>query len=785
MTLVQMALAWGFGILLADSIHTPGSVWLLPLVISLLILAVLGRDKLLRRVGLCLLAGSLGMARYDAVQPHFTSADLATYNDRQPADLTGVIADEPELRDQNIRLRVEVESIRVGGESFAVHGLALVYADRSSPIHFRYGDKIRVYGFPQTPPEFDTFSFRDYLARGGVYTVVFRPQITFLEGGHGDPLATALFGLKEQARNVIDRVVANPQAGLLRGILVGDDSEIAPDISDAFLRTNTTHLIAISGSNISVVVALLMALFGRLKHKRLMVVLTVAGVVIYTIFVGASPSVLRAAVMGCMGLIAGRVGRRAHGLTMLAAATWGITILNPLAIFDLGLILSGMATLGLLLYQSSLTRVVERFLSRHFSSASVRQISGILSDTVLISLVAQITTLPIILLINDGQFSLMSIPVNILVAPAQPWIMNFGIPMLFAGLIAPPLGQIIGWFAALPVAYTVAIIRAGAALSPTFTITLSPLLALGYYAVLLTTTLVLMEPPKPRARWLKRFRALDLPLLAVGGAVAVLLWIMVIGRPDGLLHVWYLGVGEGNAVLIQTPAGGHILIDGGENPTRLLTALGDRLPFYKRSLDLLIITEPKTVTAAALPALLDQYTVKTAITNGQDSFSALNEALKRANTQVIAIQAGYKLQVDGDVQIECLSPVKPPTPDQKPDDAPLILKVTHKNASFLITSEITEDGIGAVTSDLKSRYWGTTVLELASNGVAKVNPKEWLDAVKPQVAVVIAEAGSRTAQPDDSVLSALGSARIYRTDRDGTIEIATDGQQLNIRTSGR
>src|SRR5205814_1883589 len=119
-----------------------------------------------------------------------------------------------------------------------------------------------------------------------------------------------------------------------------------------------------------------------------------------------------------------------------------------------------------------------------------------------------------------------------------------------------------------------------------------------YYVVLFGMTAVLSQPTETRRGLFTRIRqiATTPAVVALGLALAAIIWVIALSRPDGKLHVWFLSVGAGNAVLIQSPQGAHILIDGGENPTQLRTAIGDRLPFYQRDLDLLIVTQPKPAT---------------------------------------------------------------------------------------------------------------------------------------------------------------------------------------------
>src|SRR5262249_44953412 len=183
-------------------------------------------------------------------------------------------------------------------------------------------------------------------------------------------------------------------------------------------------------------------------------------------------------------IIAQRFGRQGDGLTALAASVWVMTALNPLVLFDIGLILSAAATLGLILYSGPLTQLTERLIGRLFAAETAKKVVGVLADAVLVTLSAQITTLPIIFLVF-GQFSSVSFLVNILVIPAQASIMSLGILAVAAGLVWFPAGQFVAWLVGIPLAYTLAIIRAAANLPGASTsISLDPIVVVAYYVIL-------------------------------------------------------------------------------------------------------------------------------------------------------------------------------------------------------------------------------------------------------------------------------------------------------------
>lgn len=782
MTLVYLVIGWLVGIVAVALRSSLGGLWPALVIAGFLLALMMRRDSNLRQIGLVFIAAGLGMWRYNLAQPQFTPDDLATYNDQGNAAMMGIVVDAPDVRDTKINLRVDVQSIQVSNKpQQAVHGLALVSAQRFGS--YAYGDKIRIQGAPVTPPTFDSFSYRDYLGRSGVYTFIPYSRITVLDHGQGSPLLAALFDVRDRSHQMITKLLPSPQSALLTAVLLGDPRDLPPDVTDAFNVTGTSHIIAISGLKLAIITGLLSALIGRKMDKRLAAVLLIAGIGGYTIFVGASASVVRAAIMAVLAIVAQRFGRQSYGLTALAAAVFIMTAINPDILFDIGLLMSAGATLGLILYMPSLTAFTERVIGRLFTAETAQRLIEIITDAFLITIAVQLTTLPIIF-VAFGNFSLVSFLANALVFPVQAPMMILGMLAIVAGAIWFPAGQLIAWTAGLPLSYTLGIIRAIAnASGPSTFPPPDPALVIMYYVVLFGMTIMLSQPPETRRRIVQ---LASTPAVGVAGlAVAAILWAIVISRPDGKLHVWFLAVGSGNAVLIQSPGGAHLLIDGGSNPTQLQSAIGDRLPFYKRTLDVLFVTQPRPGTISALPPLFGHYSVQSAVTNGQSAadsqYQALTSAMQQSQTRVVTAVAGYTVKTGDGVTLDVLNPAQIPTdPNVKPGDAPLLLRLTYGDASFLLTTDLTEKGVkdALATGNITQ----STVLQLASNGADKQNPDELIKAVAPQVAVVEAEQGNKSAGPASTVLDRLRAIPVYRTDLQGTIEVATDGKQLWIST---
>ncbi|HJS30046.1 MAG TPA: ComEC/Rec2 family competence protein, partial [Anaerolineales bacterium] len=526
----------------------------------------------------------LGGARSQASRPPDGPGFVAWYNDTGvEMAVVGLVVAPPDQRDTYTNLRVRVERLRPAGEVIhtTARGLLLAQAPTGG---WSYGDRVVLSGALETPPADEEFSYREYLARQGVYSFMPNAGGAVLESGQGSPLLRSLFALRAQAREVIYQIYPDPEASLAAGILLGIETGIPEHVREAFRETGTSHVIAISGFNISLLAGLLMAVFGRLLGLRRGAVAAAAGVGAYTVLVGADAAVVRAAIMGMLAILARRTGRRQTALNSLAFAAALMALANPLILGDVGFQLSFAATLGLVLYADPFSEGFIRLSRRYLPEDRARRLAGPVGEYFLFTLAAQLTSLPVTVY-HFRQISISSLAANPAILPAQPAVMVLGGLAVVIGLLAPPLGKLAGLLAWPFIVYTTRAVEFFAGLP-------SGVWRLGEMApgvvILFYGLLVVLTFPPARLRAWRGTMTPSAPLVGMA-LVAVLVWRTALAAPDGLLHMTLLDVGQGDGLLIETPSGRFMLVDGGPRATLLSDALGRRLPPGRRRLDTLVV----------------------------------------------------------------------------------------------------------------------------------------------------------------------------------------------------
>ncbi|MEW6030900.1 MAG: ComEC/Rec2 family competence protein [Chloroflexota bacterium] len=714
----------------------------------------------------------LGAARYQATQVEPTAFDLAWYNDRDYEVLiTGTVIEPPDYRDAYTNLRLRAAKIDTGdGEDLPVGGLLLARIDPNE--EFAYGDILRVRGKLKTPPENEDFSYRDYLAREGIHAYMTNAEATRLPGRGGNLFAAAIYAVKARALELVYRLFPDPEASLLAGILLGVDSGLPADLQQDFKDTGTAHIIAISGFNIAIISALFINIFSRAFGPRRGAVAAVIGIAFYTLLVGADAAVVRAALMGGLSLFARQVGRRQVALNTLFAVAAVMTLWNPLYVWDAGFQLSFAATLGLILYAEPLSAFATRFLSTlNLQPSTIERVSQPVSDFVLLTLAAQLTTLPI-MAYHFNRLSLVSFIANPFILPAQPALMILGGLAVLLGLVLAPLGQLAAWIALPFVTYTIRVVEFFAGLPFASVVVDFPFAAVVvYYAALLSTTLA---GDRLKSIWQNlNARVPRLPLwtgLAALLLAALLVWRAALAGPDGRLHVTFLDVGSGDAVLIQTPDGESILVNGGPSLSRLSDQLGRHLSPFDRSLDWLVVASTQEEQVASLPRLVERYRPESVLWAGnvEASFSArsLNETLSGLKIPVALAEPGQRLDLGRGAFLEVLT--------VGPRGAILLVEWDQ----FRVVLPIGADFDSLAELEYGQEIGQVSALLLADNGYAPSNPSEWITELRPQAVLLSVDTADLNGRPDAELLETLEGYTLLRTDVNGWVHLSSDGREM-------
>jgi competence protein ComEC len=683
------------------------------------------------------------------------------------------------------------------------------------------GDRVTMTG-PLRPPPLDD-PYGAYMQRIGASATLRAASVELLPPS-GD-IGRRLEGLRRTADGALRAALPEPEAGLASGIIVGLRDRVDRDLTTAFTAVGATHVVAISGWNIAIVASTLAALAGRLARRRRMV-LTAVAIVGYVVFVGPSPSVLRAAAMAGVVMAARELGRPSRAAAAIGWAVAGLLVLSPPMVEDPGFRLSALATIGLISWGTPL--------AERLGGPNPGRVRSWLAESLGVSLAAQLATLPVVVL-SFGRLSIVSPLVNLGVVPLVAPAMGAGAVALGGGLMSlAGLPSIVAAILGLPAwvlfSAIVALVRAGASL-PFASLQLEApwdAVAAAVSGICIVAT----------ARWLGRLRARPGPAasrpaqapgprdpsprpvpagaspgasnrnarrakpwwrsrsgrgLAGGLVLAVAaMAIVVIHRPDGVPRVTVLDVGQGDAILVEGDRGGRLLVDGGPDPGRLVIALDEHLPPWDRRVDLVILTHPHEDHAAGLAAVLDRYGVRRVVEPGMigpgPGYAALNAELIARDIGRGTLATGDRLAVD-DIRFRVLWPDPGSVPERPPDggtginNVSIVLLGEVDGHRFLLAGDI-EEQIDPVL--LARGLPAVDFLKVAHHGSRTASTAPFLATVRPKVAVVSAGRGNPYGHPAPATLERVRAtgARVFRTDQDGSVTVDLGPGPIHARASG-
>ena len=777
--LMWFSVAFLGGIFLGYWVSLPLWVWV-TLAFGFVFLAILARltstklsagFPLSSFLFILLVALSFGAARYQFSVPRIDAFHIAFYNDRDYELLiTGALDEPPDYRDSYTNLRVKVTSVDTGDRELPADGLILIRASNNQT--FEYGERIRLRGKLKTPPENEDFSYRDYLAGQGIHSYMTTAEVTVLPGNGGNPIARALYAFKEKSYTNIYRLFPDPESSLLAGILLGADTGLTRELQQAFKNTGTAHIIAISGFNISIIAGIFYTFFSRFLGDKRGAWVAMIGIFLYTFIVGADAAVVRAAFMGGLALLAKLLGRRQMALNTLLAVALVMCLWNPLYVWDVGFQLSFFATLGLILYAEPQAQFANKIISKILPPSTAERAASLFSEFVLLTLAAQITTIPI-MAYHFKRISLISFIANPFILPAQPAVMLIGGMAVLLSLVIYPLGQLVAWIAWPFVVYTIRIVELFDRV-PHGTIFLgdvSLLFTILFYAVLFSLTVGWSNFKE----WILSLKQ-KAGTVGVGSVIVILvIALLLVGRaavtvPDGRLHVTFLDVGSADGVFIKTPAGKNILINGGASVTELSDDLGRRISSFDRKLDWLIVASTTEEDVAALPRVLERYPPDAVLWSGnrEASYSArlLNEYLSIKGVVVTNAEKNQVIDLGDGATLTVLTT----------GPRGVVLLLTYQNFRVLLPVGMSFDALDEL--QYGKNIGPVSVLSLADSGYLESNPEDWVINLNPELVVLSVSAADKLGMPDDSVLEFVKDHALLRTDQNGWIDITSDGSQM-------
>ncbi|MEO8517938.1 MAG: ComEC/Rec2 family competence protein [Dermatophilaceae bacterium] len=679
---------------------------------------------------------------------------------RASATIEAVVLSDPRVVQTKGARSVELVIVKVSVRSVVGRGQqsksstpVMVFGDKAW-ARVRWRERVRATG------RFDVAS------PGDDVVAVFNPSVAPTSVGAPGLIADAAERVRAGLRGAVSGLPADAR-GLLPGLVIGDTSRTPKTLTDAMLTTGMTHLSAVSGSNVAVVLAAAMGLcrlVGVRRRWRPLVALVV--LVGFVVLARPEPSVLRAAVMGVIGLLGLGVSRRRVGVPALSGAILILLCIDPWLSRSFGFALSTLATLGLLLFARPWGQWFARFLPSRLKGLGV---------AIAIPVAAQAMCAPVVVLLQ-GSVSVIGVVANLLAAPLVAPATVLGVSVALVAPVSHPIAITLGWLAALPTLGIAWVARACASV-PMGTLPWPDDAPGAFLLAFLTIGLLFMGP------WLIVTMSAH-PFVVVALALLVLASTWPTGDlvwPAAGWRIVACDVGQGDGLVLASGPGHAVVVDVGPDPA-LIDGCLTRL--HVAVVDAVVLTHFHADHVDGLPGVLHGRVIRQILTS-----PVADPPFQVREVQGWAAAAGIPLQAlyPGDelgwglVRAEVLWPARVIHEGSVPNNASIVLSVDIGGLRVLMLGDVETAAAHQVLLALQHDPAqvgadGYDVLKVAHHG-SRLQDPSLLEDLRAPVALISVGAGNTYGHPAPGTLKLLQAAgsQVFRTDQRGDIAVSRDG----------
>ena len=602
--------------------------------------------------------------------------------------------------------------------------------------------------------------------------------------------------LRSRIGDALERVIPAPAGGLAAAIVVGLRERVDERLADAFTATGLGHVVALSGWNVAITMAVADRALRRFSLRRRRWSLIVIAL-FYGLLAGASASVIRASVMSAAALIAASSGRRGAGAVALSHAVLALLILDPSIAYDVGFRLSALATAGLLAKSADWSSAAIR-LTPHLPRLLQRPWSVIAED-VAVSFAAQAATIGVVIALF-GRVALWSIPLTLLIAPLIPAATGASLLAILAGELTPLLTGPLSLAPSVLALPASALFRTatwiaeiGAQLPLTdIVVPRTATFAVGAGLSILGFTTLLRRESTSTSQATEPTLGLSRRISAAAGVVILLVSSLISmsgSAAPGSLRISVLDVGQGDAILVEIQ-GRRMLIDGGPDPARLSVELDALIPSWDRKIDVLVASHPHEDHLAGLPRLLDRYQIRSILgaetRGGGPASASWSELLRDQQVSYHTVTTGTSFML-GSARLEVLWPdqaaltYEPSDSGSALNNRSIVMRLDLDEFSALFTGDIESDVDALIARRLRAPV---DLLKAPHHGSATASSRSFLQIADPRLSVISVGERNSYGHPAAATIDRLQErgGSVLRTDRDGTVSVIVNADEIKVET---
>ena len=737
------------------------------------------------------------------------------YKDKENLEGKALIVSEKEDKQYSYLYKIKVLNIENKKESKNIY--LYLRINKKSDVLLEYGDIISFKGEFQEPSKkrnYGGFDYKNYLKTLKIYGTVKCESYNVLEKNKGNILISFTNKISNSVKEKIYDLLDKREANLLIGLLLGDDDNIDDDIEESFKISSLSHILAVSGMQVTYIITAMYFIFNNLLGKRKTKIVIIIILIFYTILTGFSPSIVRASIMGILIMGAGLFYRKNDIWSSIAISLLLMLIYNPFLITNVGLQLSYLGTIGIILLNKTFLRIFNKIrFEKYILNRKIINIVSKIIEILTVTISASVAVFPI-MLYNFNLFGTYFLITNLLASIIIGPITIFGTVIVIISFVFLKIGKLLSVILEISLNTLVFISNFSKLPFSKIYITTPKISMIIFYYVLIIFFNYIYKIYNNRNLSLTQIRFRNLIALykykikeiynnkkSRKKFISILILIVfcfniynffIIKRE---LKIYFVDVGQGDSTFIVTPKNETILIDGGGSlgtdfdvgESTLLPYILDR--GYKK-IDLMFVSHFDQDHIGGLFKILEELKVEKVCISKQEedseNYQKFLNIVKEKNIQVLVVKIGDKIVLDNNLYFNVLWPKDKQVEENKLNNNAIVMKLNYNNFSMLFTGDIEKKAEEEILETYKnSKILESDILKVAHHGSKTSTTDEFLSRVKPKIALIGVGKDNMFNHPSNTTIEKLEKMdiKIYRTDLNAEISICVnDKGQVSIKS---
>ena len=724
-----------------------------------------------------------------------------SFKDEENLEVTAIVLSQKEEKDYNYTYKIKL--LKGKNKNKCLY----LKIDKKQEVNLEYGDKIFITGEFQEPQGMRNeggFNYKEYLKSLNIYGSVKAKNIKVIEQNKGNIFMNFTYKISDEIKENIEEFMGEKYSGLLLGLLLGDSSKIDENIEENFKITSLTHILAVSGAQVSYIIAAMYSLLKRKIGIQKTRVVIIASLIFYMTLTGFSPSIVRAGIMGIILMISGLVFRKNDIINSIAISLFFMLVYNPFLLENVGLQLSYLGTIGIIGFNKTIILILKniQIRNRKWKYKINRKLILLISkikEILAVTMSASLAVVPVMIYhfnLFGTYFLITNLLASIIIGP----ITLLGTLLVIISFISINIAKVLSYilkflidillfissFSKLPISKIYI---------PTPTITfiiiiyLSLIISLFIYKVFHernpNTTILRVRNLLALVKYKFKQNRDDVIKKIIIISIIISLCMIFIPRD---LQINFVDVGQGDSTFIITPKNKTILIDGGGSNTGSFD-VGENtlLPYVLdkgyNKIDFMIISHFDSDHVGGLLTILEEIKVEKILIAKQEeqseNYKRFLNIVKEKNIPVIIGKEGDKINIEKDLYLDILFPESEQIEENMINNNSLVFNMHYNNFSMLFTGDIEEIAEKRIIEITNKSRLKADIIKIPHHGSKTSSTRELLERVLPKIALIGVGKDNLFGHPSSETIDKLDELEIktYRTDINGEI-------MINVNKSG-